>query len=312
MDHNHTHAHSLDHGGNSGKKRLILAIIITGSWFVIELAGGIYSNSLALMADAAHMLTDLGALGLSLFALHISSRPATHEKTYGFMRAEILAALANGIFLVLIGLYIFYEAWHRLQKPPEVKSVPMLTVALTGLIANLATAALLFRSRKESLNLRGAFLHVSADTLGSIGAIIAGILIWAKQWYLADPIVSVIVGALVLYSSWKLVSESVDILLEATPAHLNIASILEDMGSVRGVVSVHDLHVWSISTRTAAMSCHVVVREGEDAGTILQELSGLMREKYRIDHTTIQTEPEGWKVLQDDPLVNLTYPEEEG
>jgi cobalt-zinc-cadmium efflux system protein len=303
MSHDHVHYSC------SGKKRLIQAMSITGCWFLIELIGGIYSNSLALMADAAHMLTDLGALALSLFALHISSRPATHEKTYGFVRAEILAALGNGIFLILVGLFIFYEAYQRFQAPPEVKSVPMLAVAFTGLLANLVTAALLFRSRKESLNLRGAFLHVSADTLGSIGAIVAGILIWAKGWFLADPVVSVIVGSLVLYSSWKLVSESVDVLLEATPSHLDIPRILGDIGSVRGVVSVHDLHVWAISTRTSAMSCHVVMRGGDDAGAVLRELSRLMSEKYGIEHTTIQIEPEGWRSPRQDTLVNLSEPD---
>jgi len=302
------HHHNQENGKSSSKRRLILAISITGSWFLIELAGGIYANSLALMADAAHMLTDLGALGLSLFALQISTRPATHKKTYGYLRVEILAALANGIFLVLIGLYIFYETYHRFQNPPEVKSIPMLIVALTGLLANLATAALLFRSRKENLNLRGAFLHVSADTLGSIGAIVAGILILTRKWYIADPVVSVIIGVLVLYSSWKLVSESVDILLEATPGHLEIPNILKDISEVQDVVSVHDLHVWSISTRTAAMSCHVVVKAEENAGAVLKELGSLMRKKYGIEHTTIQTEPEGWRPHHTDSLVKLSDP----
>jgi cobalt-zinc-cadmium efflux system protein len=290
-----SHHHSHERGETGGKKRLIQAIAITGTWFIIELAGGIYSNSLALMADAAHMLTDLGALSLSLFALQISTRPATHEKTYGYLRAEILAALANGIILVLVGAYIFYEAYQRFLEPPEIKSIPMLSVAVTGLLANLATAALLFRSRNESLNLRGAFLHVMGDTLGSLGAIIAGFLIWLRQWYPADAIVSVMVGALVLYSSWKLVSESVDILLEATPRHLSISGILKDLGQVQGVVSIHDLHVWSISTRMPAMSCHVVLKAAEDPGDILSKLCRLMREKYGIDHTTIQIEPEDWK-----------------
>jgi len=288
MSHNHSH----DSGEQRGKKRLIQAIFITGCWFIIELAGGLYSNSLALIADAAHMLTDLGALGLSLFALHISTRPATHKKTYGYLRAEILAALANGIFLVLIGLYIFYEAYHRFLEPPEIKSIPMLVVAVTGLLANLVTASLLFRSRNDSLNLRGAFLHVMSDTLGSLGAIIAGVLILLRQWYLADCIVSILVGTLVLYSSWKLVSESVDILLESTPRHLNISDILKDLGGVAGVISIHDLHVWAISTRMVAMSCHVVLKEEENPGAVLGELSRLMREKYGISHTTIQIEPE--------------------
>jgi cobalt-zinc-cadmium efflux system protein len=284
----HHHSHHEEH--RNGKKNLTLALFITGSWFVIELVGGLYANSLALLADAAHMLTDLAALGLSLFALKISARPATHSKTFGYLRAEILAALANGIFLILIAIYIFYESYQRFWAPPEVKSVPMLSVAVTGLVANLVTAALLFRSRNENLNIRGAFLHVLGDTLGSLGAIIAGILIMVRQWYLADPIVSTVVGALVLYGSWELVAESVDVLLEGTPRHLHVPSILTDLGALSGVVSVHDMHVWSITSGMVAMSCHLVLRENEDASHVLAESSRMMREKYGIEHTTIQIE----------------------
>lgn len=170
----------------------------------------------------------------------------------------------------------------------------MLIIAATGLVANLVTASLLFHSRGENLNLRGAFLHVLGDTLGSIGAIVAGFLMMLRQWYLADPIVSAIVGALVLYSSWELVSESVDILLEGTPRHLKILQILNDLGAMSGVVSVHDLHVWSITSDMTAMSCHVVLRQNEDAGAALSKLSSLMWEKYGIEHTTIQIEFENW------------------
>jgi cobalt-zinc-cadmium efflux system protein len=285
---NHHSAHRSNN--QSGKKHLILALAITGSWFIIELIGGLYANSLALLADAAHMLTDLAALSLSLFALKIATRPATHSKTYGYMRAEILAALANGIFLILIAIYIFYESYQRLMVPQEVKSIPMLVVAATGLVANIATAGLLFRSRHENLNLRGAFLHVVGDTLGSLGAIIAGILMIVRQWYLADPIVSALVGGLVLYSSWELVAESVDVLLEGTPRHLKVSNILTDLGQLKGAASVHDLHVWSIASGMTAMSCHLVLRPGEDAGMALAESSRLMREKYGIEHTTIQIE----------------------
>jgi cobalt-zinc-cadmium efflux system protein len=285
------HSHASKH---NGKTQLIVALTITASWFLVELAGGIYSNSLALLADAAHMLTDLAALALSLFAIKISEKPATHEKTYGYLRAEILAALANGIFLILIGIYIFYEAHQRFRTPPEIKSIPMLVVATTGFVANIVTAGLLYKSRGDSLNLRGAFLHVVGDTLGSAGAIIAGVLMVTKRWYLADPIVSSIVAALVLYSSWKLVAESVDVLLEGTPRHLKIANILSDLGSLDGVVSVHDLHVWSITSEVTAMSCHLVIKANENAGIALSESSRLMREKYGIEHTTIQIEFENW------------------
>jgi cobalt-zinc-cadmium efflux system protein len=275
---------------HTGKKNLSLAFLITGIWFLIELAGGLYANSLALLADAAHMLTDLAALGLSLVALKVSARPATHSKTYGYQRAEILAALANGIFLILIAVYIFYESYQRFWKPEPVKSAPMLIVAATGLVANLVTAGLLFRSRRENLNLRGAFLHVLGDTLGSLGAILAGVLMLLRQWYLADPIISAIVGMLVLYSSWELVAESVDVLLEGTPRHLKVSNILSDLGKLREVASVHDLHVWSITSAMTAMSCHLVLKAGGDAGVALAESSRLMRETYGIEHTTIQIE----------------------
>lgn len=282
------------HISSDNSKKLKLALAITACWFVIEMGGGIYSNSLALIADAAHMLTDLAALGLSLFALKIATRPATHQKTYGYLRAEILAALANGIFLILVGLFIFYESYRRFVSPPEIKGLPMLIVAATGLMANLATAGVLYKSRTHNLNLRGAFLHVLGDTLGSIGAIVAGVVILIWQWRLADPIVSIVVGCLVLFSSYELVRESVDILLEGTPRHLKIPQILKDLGSVKSVVSVHDLHVWAITSEVPAMSCHVVLKSSEDAGSALTALSRLMREKYGIEHTTIQIEYENW------------------
>ncbi len=280
----------------SSRKSLSIALGITIAWFVIELLGGLYTNSLALLADAAHMLADIAALGLSLFALVISSRPATHAKTYGYLRAEILAALANGVFLVLIGLYISYEAYHRFLTPPPVRSLPMLIVAATGLIANIATAGLLHSTQHENLNVRGAFLHVMGDTLGSAGAIIAGLIMITWRWYMADPIVSVVVALLIIYSSWQLVRESVEVLLEGTPRHLKVPDILADLGSVDGVQSVHDLHIWSITSGLPAMSCHCVLRPDVDPAAVLTALSRIMREKYRIGHTTIQIEVENWVV----------------
>jgi cobalt-zinc-cadmium efflux system protein len=282
------------HSRRSSKETLTYALVITGIWFLVELIGGLYTNSLALFADAAHMLTDLAALGLSLFALKMSTRPATHQKTYGYLRAEILAALANGIFLVLIGLYIFYEAYLRLLSPPQVRSGTMSVVAATGLLANLATAWLLHSSQRENLNMRGAFLHVMGDTMGSVGAILAGIVMMAWHWYLADPIVSVVVGVLVIYSSWELVRESVDVLLEGTPRYLSIGSILSDLGRPPEVASVHDLHVWSITSGMPALSCHIVLKVGADAPAVLAALTELLRNKYRIEHTTIQIETETW------------------
>jgi cobalt-zinc-cadmium efflux system protein len=265
---------------------------VTGIWFVVESAAGFYTNSLALLADAAHMLTDVAALALSLFALVISARPATHEKTYGYLRVEILAALANGVLLVLISVYIFYQAFQRFSTPPMVKSGVMLAVSVLGLTANLGAAGILYHSQHENLNVRGAFLHVLSDTLGSAGAIAAGIAMVGWGFYLADPIASVVVSVIVLYSAWKLIGESVGVLLESTPSHLNIASILADLGQVDGVVSVHDLHVWSITAGLPAMSCHVVLKQNTDPVQALRSLSRMMRDKYLVEHTTIQIEIE--------------------
>lgn len=286
------HGRDKTHAHITSRRGLTLSLLVTAAWFVMELAAGFYTNSLALLADAGHMLADLAALSLSLFALKISTLPATNEKTFGYLRAEILAALANGVFLVLIGLIIAYEAYQRLQSPPAVKSGIMLAVAVVGLAANLVSASLLSRSDLKNLNLRGAFLHVLGDILGSLGAIIAGILISVWGWRLADPVVSVVVAALILFSSWRLLRDSVDVLLEGTPRHLDIDSILSDLGGVPGVRSIHDLHVWSISSGMPAMSCHAIVRKGADAPAVLMEMSHRMRTRHGIEHTTIQTEPE--------------------
>lgn len=276
------------------RKSLSLALWATAAWFVIELAAGLYTNSLALMADAAHMLTDVAALSLSMFALRMASRPATHRKTYGYLRAEILASLANGVLLVILALWVLYEAYRRLLAPPSVLGGPMLIVAALGLVVNLVTLSLLYRSQHECLNVRGAFLHVLGDALGSVGAIIAGTAMVVWQWYLADPLVSAVVSLLIMYSSWQLLRESVDVLLEGAPRHLDVASILADLGGTEGVLSVHDLHVWSITSGMPAMSCHVVLGADADPSVVLPCLSRVMREKHGIEHTTIQIEKEGW------------------
>jgi cobalt-zinc-cadmium efflux system protein len=305
----HTHhsshanpASDLQAGRETQKRRLAASLAITGLWFVAELAGGFYTNSLALIADAAHMLTDFGALGLSLFAITIAGRPATHQKTFGYLRAEILAALANGVFLVLVAAYIFYEAYGRLLSPPVVRSGPMLAIAGVGLAANLLTAGMLYGSQHGNLNIRAAFLHVVGDTLGSVGTIVAGLLMLFAGWYTADPAVSAIVGLLVLYSSVKLVRESVDVLLEGTPRNIDVSRILSDLGSIEGVVSVHDLHVWSISSQLPALSCHLVLWEGADSREVLAEAGRRLREAHGIRHTTVQIEQESWR------LTNVVQP----
>ena len=257
---------------------------------IVEFFGGLFTNSLALMADAGHMLTDVAALGLSLFALWFSTRPATAKKTYGFLRVEILAAFFNGVTLVIISLVIFYEAYYRILNPPEVKSGVMLLIAALGLIINLMSAYFLHRSHLTNLNVRGAFIHVVGDALGSVGAIVAGLLMLFKNWYLADPLISIMVALLILYSSWQLVRDSVDILLEGTPTHIDLELVRSTLCKVEGVESVHDLHIWTLTSGVHAMSCHAVLCGKEDRHLVLEQLSAIVRSRFKVEHTTIQLE----------------------
>jgi len=289
MDH-HGHHHSRN-DGRSARGSLKLALVITSVFLAAEFAGALYTNSLALLADSGHMVTDVAALSLSLAASWFSTRRATPQKTFGFYRIEILAALMNGVFLILMALYIFYEAWDRLRNPAEVKAGWMLVVAIFGLLANLLSAYLLSRNHKENLNVRGAFFHVIGDAIGSVGAVIAslGILIWGYQ--MADPIISAIVGILILFSSWILIRDAVDILLEGTPAHVNIVNLQEQLKEIPGVSSVHDLHVWTLTSGMIAMSSHVVMADNDfNRGAVLAEVRALARERFKIDHTTVQIE----------------------
>ena len=223
--------------------------------------------------------------------MRFSSRRATPRKTYGFYRVEILAALLNGVILILIALYIFYEAYQRFLDPPEVKAGWMLGIAAVGLLSNLASAYLLFGKHRESLNIRGAFFHVLSDAIGSVGAILAGFAILLGGFKSADPLISIVVAVLILWSSWFLIRDAVDILLEGTPAHINIVSLREQLGRADGVGSVHDLHVWTLTSGVLAMSCHVVAQNNNFNRTeLLSRVRSIARERFRIDHTTIQIE----------------------
>ncbi len=263
---------------------------LTSSFMLVEFIGGLLTNSLALMADAGHMLTDAAALALSTFALWFSSRPATEGKTYGFYRVEILSALINGIGLGTISLIIFYNAYHRLFNPPKVQIKLMLSIAIAGLFVNLAGAWLLHRVHDSNLNIRGAFLHIVGDAASSVGAILAGVLMWIGNWYWADPLASLLVGFLILYNAWGLVRDSVDILLEGTPSHINLESVKSDLSEVPGVNSIHDLHIWTLTSGIHALSCHAVVNENDNSHTILKDLTFRIKEKYHIEHATIQLE----------------------
>ncbi len=278
-----------------GIRYLVIALGITITFFIVELVGGILTNSLALLTDAWHMLNHIFALVFALIAAWLALRPVTVKKTYGYYRAEILAAFLNGIFLWAVAVFIFYQAILRIQQPAEVESLGMLIIAFLGLMANGLAAVTLSRSKDESLNVKGAFLHVVADTLGSVGAIFAGIIMFFTEWYLVDPLISIMIGVLIFYSSGKFVRDSLNILLEGVPSHINVTLLERRIFEVKGVKDVHDLHVWSITpTKMCCMSSHVVAEEGADRRKLITTLIKMLKEEFGIDHTTIQLEDEGY------------------
>src|SRR5881396_753540 len=273
------------------RRRLTLALAITAVVMLVELVGGWLAGSLALLADAAHMLADVAALGLALVAAWIAQRPATPERSLGFMRLEILAALINGAVLFAIAIGIGIEAWQRLRVPQHVNGPLLLGVAAAGFVANLAAVILLHRGREHSLNQKGAYLHVLGDLLGSVGALAAGVLVLAFGWMLADPLISVLISGLVLISAWRLVKESTDVLLEATPRHIALSDVHERIVSVPGVESVHDLHLWTVTSGVVAMSGHLVVKNPTDNQPVLEAVQDRMR-ALGIAHVTVQVERE--------------------
>jgi len=278
-----------------GTRYLGIALVITISFFIVELAGGILTKSLALLTDAWHMLNHIFALVFALVAAWLALRPVTMQRTYGYYRAEILAAFLNGIFLWAVAVFIFYQAIQRIQQPAEVESLNMLVIAVLGLVANGLAAASLSRSRHESLNVRGAFLHVVADTLGSVGAISAGLIMSFTGWYVVDPLVSIMIGVLIFYSSGKLVRDSLNVLLEGVPSHIDVSVLERRIVEVKGVEGIHDLHVWCITpTKMCCMSGHVVVKKGTNRKKLITTLINMLKEEFRIDHTTIQLEDEGY------------------
>lgn len=291
--------HSHEHNQRVGSRELRITLAITATYMVAEAIGGYLTHSLALLADAGHMLSDVGSLALSLIAMRFAAKPRTPQMTYGYYRAEILAALVNGVTLVVISIFIFYEAIARFQSPPEVQSIPMLAVAVVGLVLNLFSAFILSRKKDASLNVRGAFLHVLADTLGSVGAIAAGIVMLTTGWYLADPIISVLIAMLIVFSSWRLLKESVTVLMEGAPSHIDLREIEAAMKTVPNVVEVHDLHVWTVTSGFDAVSAHIAVENCEtmaEAQDILSRMRELFKRKFGIEHATIQIEHAGWQV----------------
>ena len=270
--------------------RLKVALVLTFAYMIAEAVGGWLTNSLALVADAGHMLTDVAALALTLFAIWFAARPATSKKTYGYYRLEILSAFVNGIALVLLSIWVIYEAIQRWQDPPEVAAAPLTIIAFGGLIVNLIAAYLLHSDHKHDLNMRGAFLHVVGDLLGSVAAIMAGVLIWSMGWLWADALGSVLISAIIIFSSWRLILESVNVLLEGTPRHISLTLVEDAILETDGVGGVHDLHVWTISSGIDALSAHITHDDSVLHSDLLARVRGKLHDRFGIDHLTIQME----------------------
>ncbi|WP_068792887.1 cation diffusion facilitator family transporter [Brevibacillus laterosporus] len=293
MGHHHDHSHGghHHHGKGANKRALLISLFIITAFLIVEVIGGFLTNSLALLSDAGHMLSDSSALFLSLIAMFFAARKPSAKKTYGFYRFEILAALINGVMLVVISLVIIWEAYQRFFAPPEVASLSMMGIAFVGLLANIAAAFVLMRGDyKNNLNIRSAFLHVLGDLLGSVGAILAGLLMWKFNWYIADPIISVVVAVLIMLSAWRVTRDSVDVLMESTPASIDADQVSDALSKIEGVTSVHDLHIWTVTSGFDSLSCHLHVKDGLASYPILQEALHLLEHQFGITHSTIQIE----------------------
>jgi len=297
-DHSHTgHSHEgHSHGGHShgaGKRALAFVFALTTAFLAVEVVGGLLTGSLALLADAAHMASDAASLGLALFAVWLAERPATPRRSFGYKRAEILAALANGVTLVVVSVWIFVEAFARLQDPTPILGGWMMAVAVVGLAINVTGAYVLSRSGGESLNVEGALRHVMADLFGSVGVIVAAGVILLTGWRYADPIISVVIGVLILGSSWKLLRESTNILLESTPKDVDAEKVGRKMASIPGVQEVHDLHIWTITSGFPALAAHVLVGASENCHARRRDIEAVLARDFGIEHTTLQVDHAG-------------------
>jgi cobalt-zinc-cadmium efflux system protein len=283
----HGHRHGRAH---TSRKRLTIVAVLTAVYMVAEAFGGWWTGSLALFADAGHMLADVAALSLALFAVWFGGRPATPGKTFGYYRLEILAAFINGVALVVIALFIFYESYLRWLAPTPVRSGAMTAVAFGGLAINLFCARLLHTEKHDDLNVRGAWLHIMSDALGSVGAIVAGVIITLSGWYAADPLVSLFIGLLTIWSAWHLIREATNVLLEGTPAHISLAAVEDAILATDGVADVHDLHIWTITSGREALSAHVIHAHSISQSALLKELRMKLHDRFGVDHLTLQME----------------------
>lgn len=288
----HSHAHGGSAHGRNNRVALTVSLIITAGIMILEFVGGLFTNSLALLSDAGHMLSDATSLALSLFATVLALRPPSPQKTYGFYRFEILAAFLNGVTLFIIAGVIVWEAYERFFAPPAINGLSMVAIAGVGLIANLASAIVLKKkgNMEQSINLRSAYLHILGDALGSVGAITAGLLMYFFSWYTADPVISVVVALLILRSAWSVINESVNILLEGTPPTVNFDEVTEALRTIDGVKDIHDLHIWTITSGRDSMTCHLLIEADRNPEVILQAAIAIIKDKFQISHTTIQIE----------------------
>ena len=291
--HSHAGASQALSAGGRYRKRLAIAFGLTFGFFVVEVIGGLIANSLALLSDAGHMFTDVLGLGMALAAIQVATHGSRHpQRTFGVYRLEILAALANAVLLFGVAIYVLYEAFRRFQDPPEVLGVPMLIVAVLGLVANLVSFFLLRQGAQESLNVEGAYLEVLADTLGSVGVIIAAVILATTGWPYADPIIAAGIGLFVLPRSWRLGAQAVRVLVQAAPPDLSTDAVHHDLAELDDVIDVHDLHVWTLTSDMEVASAHLMIRAGANGHSVLDSARALLHERYGIDHATLQVEPD--------------------
>ncbi len=307
-----THPHEHEHAPQGGRA-LVITLIITLVFMVTELVGGLISGSLALVGDAGHMLVDVLALGLSLFAAYLARRPSTLSRTFGYHRVEIMAALANGSVLVLVSAFIFFEAADRFRSPPEVKTPLMITIAVIGLLANIAGILLLRRESGTSLNLKGAFFHVLGDALSSVGVIVAGIIIAITGWNPADPVVAVVIGIIILWGAVRLVRDSVDILMEGVPKHINAETVVEVLKKIPGVEEIHDIHIWTITSGIVALSAHLMIQDQmvSVSTDVRDSVNRVLSEQFGITHTTLQLESSRCENCPIGVVCQLARPDED-
>ena len=292
-EHGQTHDHGTSTRSASSIRKLKIALALTFGYMLAEAVGGWLSNSLALMADSVHMLTDVAALSLTLASFWFATRPATAAKTFGFYRAEILAAFVNGIALVVLSIWVVYEAAMRWLAPPEIHGNTLTIVAAGGLVVNIIVLKMLHGGHEHDLNMRGAWLHVAGDLLGSLAALLSGILIVAFDWFWADAVTSILISVIIIFGAWRLVSESVNILLEGTPSHIDIARVKTAILAIEGVTGVHDLHVWTISSGLEALTAHINHDDSVEHSDLLAIVRAKLHDEFEIDHLTIQMETTG-------------------